>query len=554
MTSRPSLAGAISVALAFTLACLLGGCGKKEAAPPAASTPPAAVPTEAAPAAAAPAPAPDRAVALSPEALEDLLAPIALYPDVVLGHVLSASTNPQEVLDAGNWLIQNQSLQGKELDEAAEKLGLSTSMRALLQFPEVVDMMCMKLDWTTELGEAFTADQGAVLDAVQRLRKQAKDVGNLTSSPQMKVETVAQEDKEVITVSPPKPEVVYVPTYDPAAVYAPPPATIPPPTTTATTTTATTTDSSKKYSTGSLVTTGLLAFGAGMLVNEIFDDDDDWDDYYPNYGYGGMYYGGRPYYPPPPYMYRPPYGNGYYPGHGYNRPPNYQHGFNNNTIIVNNGGNDYWNRYDGKPGRSEYKAKSPISAAKPNRPELNALNQQSRERVEKTKQRPTTGPAAAGARPQTADRDRPKVEGSYAGARPENQQARDRMVASAGGEAKKPGKVQGSYEGARVGSDKSRDKAAANAKAAAEKRPASRPETREALRPTTPDAARSVDRGRPATKPQARPAARPAPAPAPASRGGGLSAGGGKSDREASQRGKASMPKGAQGQAKSRAR
>jgi len=299
MTSRPSLAGAISVALAFTLACLLGGCGKKEAAPPAASTPPAAVPTEAAPAAAAPAPAPDRAVALSPEALEDLLAPIALYPDVVLGHVLSASTNPQEVLDAGNWLIQNQSLQGKELDEAAEKLGLSTSMRALLQFPEVVDMMCMKLDWTTELGEAFTADQGAVLDAVQRLRKQAKDVGNLTSSPQMKVETVAQEDKEVITVSPPKPEVVYVPTYDPAAVYAPPPATIPPPTTTATTTTATTTDSSKKYSTGSLVTTGLLAFGAGMLVNEIFDDDDDWDDYYPNYGYGGMYYGGRPYYPPP---------------------------------------------------------------------------------------------------------------------------------------------------------------------------------------------------------------------------------------------------------------
>ena len=545
MTSRPSLAGAISVALAFTLACLLGGCGKKEAAPPAASTPPAAVPTEAAPAAAAPAPAPDRAVALSPEALEDLLAPIALYPDVVLGHVLSASTNPQEVLDAGNWLIQNQSLQGKELDEAAEKLGLSTSMRALLQFPEVVDMMCMKLDWTTELGEAFTADQGAVLDAVQRLRKQAKDVGNLTSSPQMKVETVAQEDKEVITVSPPKPEVVYVPTYDPAAVYAPPPATIPPPTTTATTTTATTTDSSKKYSTGSLVTTGLLAFGAGMLVNEIFDDDDDWDDYYPNYGYGGMYYGGRPYYPPPPYMYRPPYGNGYYPGHSYNRPPNYQHGFNNNTIIVNNGGNDYWNRYDGKPGRSEYKAKSPISAAKPNRPELNALNQQTRERVEKAKQGPTTRPATA---------DRPKVEGSYAGARPENQQARDRMVASAGGEAKKPGKVQGSYEGARVGSDKSRDKAAANAKAAAEKRPASRPETREAPRPTTRDAARSVDRGRPATKPQARPAARPAPAPAPASRGGGLSAGGGKSDREASQRGKASMPKGAQGQAKSRAR
>ncbi len=249
-------------------------------------------------------------------------------------------------------------------------------------------MMCMQIDWTTELGQAFTADQGAVLDAVQRLRAQAKDVGNLASSPQLKVETETQDGKEVITVSPPSPEVVYVPKLRPAAVYAPPPATIPPPSTHQR-------DDRrparrrpsrhrarrrplhhrqrpprrKCHTTGSLVTTGLLAFGAGILVSEIFDDDDDdWDNYYPNYDYGGMYYGGRPYYPPPPYMYRPPYGNGYYPGHSYNRPPNYQHGFNNNTIIVNNGGNDYWNRYDGKPGRGDYKASSPISKAKPNRP------------------------------------------------------------------------------------------------------------------------------------------------------------------------------------------
>src|SRR5688572_11568151 len=275
----------------------------------------------------------------TPEALEELLAPIALYPDVVLGHVLTASTNPQEVLDAGNWLIEHQDLSGSQLDDEAAKLNLSPSVRALIQFPEVMDMMCMQMDWTTELGEAFTADQGAVLDAVQRLRAQAQDVGNLESSEQLKVDTETQDGKEVITVEPPSQEVVYVPKYDPAAVYAPPPATIPPPTTvnvsgaagttttvttSGTTTTVapatTTTTESKGHSTGALVTTGLLAFGAGILVNEVFDDDDDWDDYYPNYHHGGMYYGGRPYYPPPPYMYRPPYGPGYSPAHGYNRP------------------------------------------------------------------------------------------------------------------------------------------------------------------------------------------------------------------------------------------
>ncbi len=228
--------------------------------------------------AAAPAPAPDAAVeaslALTPEALEALLAPIALYPDPVLAQVLNAATNPQMVLDAGNWLIQNPDLQGRALDEAAEPLGFSPSMRALLQFPQVVDMMCMQLDWTTQLGEAFTADQAGVLDAVQRLRKQSADVGNLVNSDQLKVETEEQDGKEVITVKPADPKVVYVPQYDPVAVYAPPPATIPPPTTTTTTVVE-----KEGYTGGQMLTTGLLAFGAGLLVAEVFDDDDDY------YGY-----------------------------------------------------------------------------------------------------------------------------------------------------------------------------------------------------------------------------------------------------------------------------
>ena len=153
--------------------------------------------------------------------MEELLAPIALYPDPVLSQLLIASTNPQEVLDAGNWLLQNTTLKGGALDDAAAAAGFTPPVRALVQFPETVDMMCLELGWTTELGEAFVADQPGVLDAVQRLRKQAKDVGNLQSTEQMTVETQQQEGQEVVVLKPAQPEVVYVPQYDPVTAYAP---------------------------------------------------------------------------------------------------------------------------------------------------------------------------------------------------------------------------------------------------------------------------------------------------------------------------------------------
>ena len=330
----------------LTLCAVLGavaslyGCGSKEPPPP----PPApAAATDAATAAQASAPVTAAEVTRTwtPEALEELLAPIALYPDPVLSQMLIAATNPQEVLDAGNWLLQNTSLKGSALDDAAAAVGFTPPVRALVQFPETVDMMCLELDWTTELGEAFVADQAGVLGAVQRLRKQAVDVGNLQSSEQMKVETEVQEAQEVVVLKPAQPEVVYVPQYDPVAAYAPAPATTTPATTT------TVTEEKSGHSTGTLVTTGLLAFGAGILVNELFNDDDDNhknDYYYPNYGYGGM-----PYYPP--YPYRPSYGGGYYPSNGYNRPPGYNSGFvNTGNVVINTGGNrpgnNYWDRYD----------------------------------------------------------------------------------------------------------------------------------------------------------------------------------------------------------------
>ena len=477
----------------------------------------------------------------TPEALEELLAPVALYPDPVLSQMLIASTNPQEVLDAGNWLLQNTDLKGRALDDAAATAGFTPPIRALVQFPETVDMMCLELGWTTELGEAFVADQAGVLDAVQRLRRQAQDVGNLQSSEQMKVETQQQEGKEVVVLKPAQPDVVYVPQYDPVAAYAPAPA----PAATAPTPTAAATEK-EGHSTGALIATGVLAFGAGILVNELFDDDDDrYDYYYPNYGYGGM-----PYYPP--YPYRPVYGGGYYPSHGYNRPPNYNSGFQNTgNIVINTGGNrpggSYWDRYDNqRPGSGGYQRPSPVSspitAARPNRPELNELS----------KRPPRAMPADVKLPSREVTAANWKGQSSYAGARTgDKQDARERIANAQPAysrpaqappasrdkpQAKAPPKVQGSYAGARP------DRA--------------KPPTRDEPRPTpgTKDLPKSPagigDRGYSKPVADRPPSAKSMPASRPAPAGGQRNtamsgAQGGNRDRAASQRGKQSLPQGA---------
>jgi hypothetical protein len=528
-----------SLAFCVALGALtaLAACGSKE--PPPQAQAPAAPPAEVPPAA-TPVTAADVTRTWTPEALEELLAPIALYPDPVLSQVLIAATNPQEVLDAGNWLLQNTSLKGKALDDAAAAVGFTPPVRALVQFPATVDMMCLELAWTTELGEAFVADQAGVLDAIQRLRQQAMDAGNLRSSEQMTVETEQQEGKQVVVLKPAEPEVVYVPQYDPVAAYAP-----------ATTTTTTTED--KGHSTGSMIATGVLAFGAGILVNELFDDDDDHhkhDYYYPNYGYGGM-----PYYPP--YPYRPSYGGGYYPGNGYNRPPNYNSGFQNNgNIIINTGGGGgggYWDRYDNRPGSGGYQrprtTSSPITAARPNRPELNELNRRQPRAMPVDVKRPSPNATAANWKGQSG----------YAGATKsrEKMSSQERIASANPGYAKpstkqgKPGtrdvskappKMQGSYAGAQ------RDRA----KPANVSKPS--PATRDVPKPRKPQG----DRGyaKPAATPAARPqpaqrpaTARPVPTSRPAPSGGNRTAvsgaNSGKADKAASQRGKQSMPQGA---------
>ncbi len=355
----------------------LSGCSKAdENVAAAAPATPAAPTTEAPTAAAQPAevgtsitapmlppsapPPPPSADAASwtPDALDELLAPIALYPEPVLAQVLAASTNSQEVLDAGNWLIDNETLKGDALTKAAAAQGFSPAVQALVQFPTVVDMMCRELDWTKQLGAAFAADQGAVLASVQRLRAQAAEVGNLKSSPEMSVEKSVQEGKTIIEIKPADPQVVYVPQYNPTTVYAAAPAT--------TTTTTTTTDpNSSGLTKNEAVMGGLLAFGAGILVANVFDDDDN-DHYgygYPNYGYGGVYYGGRPYYPGNTFVYAPRY-PGYRPAGGYRPPGNYGNNYNNihNTNVNINANNNYYNRFDKNQNRvSNYQPKSPVA-------------------------------------------------------------------------------------------------------------------------------------------------------------------------------------------------
>ena len=192
------------------------------AAPP--KTPPPAAPA-AAPAATAEAPA---ATAEAPPAklpadqLDALVAPIALYPDPLLAQTLVASTYPLEIIQLHQWMAKNPTLKDKALADAVAKEPWDPSIQSMAAVPEVVKRLSDDIQWTTDLGNAFLAQQGDVMDAVQRMRSKAKDKGALESNEQQKVETKVVEEKTVIVVQPTNPEVIYVPSYSPTVVYGPP--------------------------------------------------------------------------------------------------------------------------------------------------------------------------------------------------------------------------------------------------------------------------------------------------------------------------------------------
>jgi hypothetical protein len=166
---------------------------------------------------------PEQAAPKIPDAqLDSLVAPIALYPDPLLAQVLVASTYPLEIIQLQQWLPQHKDLKDKALAAAVEKEQWDPSIQAMAALPDVVKQLAENIKWTTDLGNAFLAQQNDVMDAVQRMRTKAKDAGNLKSSEQQKVETKTVESKTVVVIQQAQPEVVYVPSYNPTVVYGPP--------------------------------------------------------------------------------------------------------------------------------------------------------------------------------------------------------------------------------------------------------------------------------------------------------------------------------------------
>ncbi len=206
--------------------------------------------------------------------LEGLVAPIALYPDALVAQILSASTFPDQVAIADNWLQQNKTLTGSALVNAVNTQTWDPSVKALTQFPSVLDKMAQSLAWTSSLGEAYHTQQAQVMAAVQTLRAQAKAAGNLKSGSQI---TVVQQSPQTIVIQPTNPQVVYVPEYNPTVVYGTPYVT-------------------PGYSTADVVATGALMFGAGLAIGAMMGSSWGYSSWSCNWYGGGAYYHGGAYY------------------------------------------------------------------------------------------------------------------------------------------------------------------------------------------------------------------------------------------------------------------
>jgi uncharacterized membrane protein YgcG len=181
--------------------------------------------------------------------LQALVAPIALYPDSLVAQILTASTFPDEVAIANYWIGQNKNLTGNTLMQAVDKQSWDPSVKALTEFPSVLENMAKNLTWTSSLGEAYHNQQADVMTAIQTLRAQAKEKGNLKTTSQIKV---VQQSPQVIVIQPANPQIVYVPQYNPAVIYGTPyvvPGYVAP-----------------AYSAGDVAAAGIIGFGAGIAV------------------------------------------------------------------------------------------------------------------------------------------------------------------------------------------------------------------------------------------------------------------------------------------------
>ena len=265
-------------------------------------------------------------VPLTPEQLQQLVAPIALYPDALVAQILAASQSPTQIVEADRWLHDNPNLKGTQLTDAVSQQPWDPSVKSLTQYAPVLDNMSKNLSWTSALGQAYYNQPADVMNAIQTLRHMAQKSGTLKTTPQQKVVvenaaggtsaaptaiTEGTSGNTTIIIEPAQPQVVYVPEYNPTTAYGQP---VPPP---------------PGYSSEDLLMTGLLAFGVGMLVGDaIGSSSNNWGC---NWHGGNVVYnhnvyisnsnaipsrwGYHPYAPNHPYY-------GYGPGHyGYNDYP-----------------------------------------------------------------------------------------------------------------------------------------------------------------------------------------------------------------------------------------
>jgi Protein of unknown function (DUF3300) len=193
----------------------------------------------------------EQAQKISNDQLDSLVAPIALYPDPLLAQVLAASTYPLELVQLQQWLGKHKDLKDQALADAVQKEDWDPSVQSMAAFPDVVKNLVDNIKWTTDLGNAFLAQQSDVMEAVQRMRKKAQDKGTLKSNEQVKVETKTVESQQVIVVEQSNPQVVYVPSGDPTVVYGAPPPAYP-------------------YPTGYYVAGMALSFGVGMAMGAMW--------------------------------------------------------------------------------------------------------------------------------------------------------------------------------------------------------------------------------------------------------------------------------------------
>lgn len=299
------------------------------AAPPVAqpsSAPPSAAPSPlptANPAAEQPGPPPGGATA---EQLQELVAPIALYPDMLIAQILAGSTYPTQIVEADRFMKQNPNLTGDALAAKVNPQPWDPSVKSLCQFPSVINTMSQSLAWTSALGEAYYNQPQDVMNALQVMRKRAMNAGTLKSTPQQKVEvqTVSSAggaagpvegggqptptqpaQQQVIVIQPTQPNTVYVPTYNPSTVYGAPVASPP------------------GYSGTEMLVAGVVGFGAGVLLGSLINSGNNNWGY--NWGGGNVYYNRNIFVSNSNFV-RGPYG---YPGYrpGYPGYPGYRPGY-----------------------------------------------------------------------------------------------------------------------------------------------------------------------------------------------------------------------------------